>query len=118
MAPPKTAKSAGPKIDQYLRQEKDPPGQDGGATRTDETAASADMAKVLLAITSCQEAVATCQATLTTKIEEVKVDVSLVRQDIQKLRERVTVAGVRLGTVEDSLPPPPPTLLGSHAAAD
>lgn len=44
---------------------------------------------------------------LTTEIEEVKVDISLVRQDFQILRERVTEAEVRLSSVEDSLSPPP-----------
>lgn len=93
------------KLDQYRHQERDSPGQDGGATRRGETAANADTTKVLEAITACQEAIAACQSTLTARIEEVKVDISLVRQDFQKLRERVTETETRISMMEDSLPP-------------
>lgn len=55
--------------------------------RREETAVTTDTAKVLEAITSCQEAIAACQSTLTARIEEVKVDILLVRQEFQKLRE-------------------------------
>lgn len=34
------------------------------------------------------EAISLCQSTLTSKIEEVKVDISLIRHDMTKLRER------------------------------
>lgn len=75
----------------------------------------ADTTKVLEAITACQAAVITCQTNLTTRIEEVKVDISLVRQDFHKLRERVTEAEFRLSNVEDS--PPPSEFHRRHSAA-
>lgn len=43
--------------------------------------------------------------TITSRIEEVKVDISLIRQDMHKLRERVTKADRRVGQVEDDIPP-------------
>lgn len=51
------------------------------------------------------EAVSLCQTTLTSKIGEVKIDISLIRQDIHKLRERVTETERRIGHVEDEIPP-------------
>lgn len=108
MSPPKKTATATSKLDQYRRQdkEKESLGQDGDATRGEETPVNTDTAKVLEAITVCQEAVVACQSTLTARIEEVKVDISLVRQDFQKLRDRVTEAETRLGIVEDSPLPP------------
>lgn len=44
-----------------------------------------------------------CKSTLTSKIEEVKNDVSLIRQDLQKLREHVTET--RTDSWEDDLLP-------------
>lgn len=51
------------------------------------------------------EASSTCQSTLTTKIEEVKVDISLIRQDLKKAVGRVTEAEHRLSHVEGGIPP-------------
>lgn len=48
--------------------------------------------EVMAAITTCQAAVATCQTALTSKIEAVQLDVGLLRQDIDKIRSRVTAA--------------------------
>lgn len=77
-------KKAAAKLDKYLRQEKEVPAQDGAEpTQGAEMPAGADTAVVL-------EAIAACQPSLTTKIEEVKMDISLIRQDMQKLRGRVT----------------------------
>lgn len=82
-----------------------PPDQDGGAAQGEDVSQSTDTAKLLEAIAACQEAVKSCQTTLTARIEEVKIDVSLIRQDFQKIRERVTDAETQLGMVEDSIPP-------------
>lgn len=51
------------------------------------------------------EAIAICQSTLTPRIEEVKVDISLIRQDIHRLRERVSETERRVGQVEDGIHP-------------
>lgn len=51
------------------------------------------------------EAISDCKSSLTCKIEEVKIDVSLIRQDLQKLRERVTETETRISRVEDEMPP-------------
>lgn len=51
------------------------------------------------------EAISLCQTTLTSKIEEVKIDISLIRQDINKLRERVSETKRRVGHMEDVIPP-------------
>lgn len=58
----------------------------------------ADNTKVL-------DALSTYQSTLTAKIEEVKVDISLIRQDMTKLRERVTETETRIRHAEDTLYP-------------
>lgn len=105
MYPPKKTTATTSKLDQYRRQEKDSLAKDSVTTREEETFVGTDTAKVLEAITLCQEAVAACQTTLTARIEEAKVDISLVREDFQKLRERVTEAEAWLSTVEYSLPP-------------
>lgn len=44
-----------------------------------------------------------CKSTLTGKIEEVKIDVSLIRQDLQRLRDRVTEMETRISRVEDEV---------------
>lgn len=51
------------------------------------------------------EAISVCQATLTSKIEEVKVDISLIRQDMTKIRERVTETETRISRAEDIIYP-------------
>lgn len=76
MSPPKNQKDTLAKLDHYHRQDKDNPGEDGHATNEGKV-----RQEVIL--------ISSCQTTLTTKIEEVKVDISLIRQDLQKLSERV-----------------------------
>lgn len=71
----------------------------------EESYTGADTTRVLVAITACQEAITNCQTTLTARIEEVKVDIFLVWQDFQKLRDRVKDTEDRISTVEDSLHP-------------
>lgn len=56
------------------------------------------MAKVL-------DAIAALQGTLSTKIDEVKLNISLLRQDLSKLKYRVTETETRIGTAEDLLHP-------------
>lgn len=51
------------------------------------------------------EAISDCKSTLTSKIEEVKIDVSLICQDLQKLRDRVTETEARISHVEEEIPP-------------
>lgn len=51
------------------------------------------------------EAISTCQSTLSTKIEEIKVDISLIRQDMTKLRDRVKETETRISQAEDTLHP-------------
>lgn len=50
-------------------------------------------------------AIAESRTSLTSKIDKVKVDISLIWQDMQKLRERVTEA--RISVVEDTIAPVP-----------
>lgn len=64
----------------------------------EEESPTGDTARVL-------EAISLCQCTLTAKIEEVKVDISLIRQDIHKLKERVSENKHRVGHVEAEIPP-------------
>lgn len=45
------------------------------------------------------------QSTLSSKIEEVKVDISLIRQDVHKLKERVSKTKFRISHMEDDIPP-------------
>lgn len=98
MSPPKKPTETLAKLDEYRRQDKESPSQDGAAVEQEAGTAGAETAKVL-------EAISSCQASLTSKIKEVKIDISLVRQDLQRLNDRVTEAETRLSTVEDSLPP-------------
>lgn len=99
MSPPKKGSEAAAKLAAFRRLEKEAPIQDGaGPSLVVEEPESPATSKVL-------EAIATCQTMLTTKIEEVKVDISLMRQDMQKLRDRVGEAEHRISEVEDSLPP-------------
>lgn len=47
--------------------------------------------------------IASCQTALTNKIEAVQLDVSLVQQDFDKLRARVSEAEQRVGLTEDTV---------------
>lgn len=102
MSPPKRNNTASSSLDRYRRTERDPEEQDGASAAAHAVShtehEAADTVKVL-------EAISLCQSTLTTKIEEMKVDISLLRHDMTKLRERVTEAETRLGRAEDTLYP-------------
>lgn len=73
------------KLDKFWHKEKDAAGEDGTTSSTDTDQAGGDTVKVLEVISYI-----ICQGTLITKIEEVKIGTSLILQDFQKLRERVT----------------------------
>lgn len=51
------------------------------------------------------EAITLCRTSLKAQIEEVTEDISLIRQDFQKLRDQVTETKTRLSTVENANPP-------------
>ena len=91
MSPLKKTAAAVQQLDKFRRLDRDTEANDGAASS--ETPA-ADTARVL-------EAIATCQTILTTKIEEVKTDVLLIRQDMAKLRDRVTETETRISRAED-----------------
>lgn len=82
MSPPKKASDAASKLAKYWLQDKGA-AEENGAESPSPVDSADDTARVLDAITDCK-------GKLTGKIEEVKVDVSLIRQDLQKLRDRVT----------------------------
>lgn len=51
------------------------------------------------------DAIAALQGTLTVKVDEVKVDIFFLRQDLSKLKDRVTETETCIGTAEDFLHP-------------
>lgn len=99
MSLPKKSQGAITKLGKYRNDGQDTMGEDSAASSSgEEVPPSGDTARIL-------DAVSLCQTTLTSRIEEVKVDISLIRQDMHKLRERVTEAERRVGQVEDDIPP-------------
>lgn len=81
------------KLNKYWLKEKGRPGENGADAPPSSDLAAEDRAQVL-------EAISGCKSTLTCKI-----DVSLIRQDLQKLRDRVTETETRISRVEDEMPP-------------
>lgn len=107
MPPPKLQSKVVDKLDKFRRSEA--PAQsssqspqhsasDSDRDSADHPGPSPDTEKVLAAIHACQ-------TTLTTRIEEIKVDISLLRQDAQRTRERVTEVEQRVSTLEDQAAP-------------
>lgn len=90
MSSPHRTADATAKLAQFHHQDRQTQAQDDGR--------AADKSEIL-------EAIAACQTSLTTRIEEVKIDISLLRQDMQQLRDRVGESEQRLGRVEDTIPP-------------
>lgn len=88
MSPNKSQKAAAAKLAQFHRMDGEDAGEDGGAICETQPPASGDTTKLL-------EAITLCQTSLTMQIEEVRMDISLIRQDFQKLRDRVTMAETR-----------------------
>lgn len=73
--------------------------EDGSASSSgEEGPTSVDTACIL-------DAVSLCQLTLNSRIEEVKVDISIIHQDMHKLRDRVTQTKRRVGQMEYDIPP-------------
>lgn len=85
------------KLEKFRRQDGQAQAQDGGSPSSPSATHAADKSKIL-------EAIAACQTSLTTRIEEVKIDISFLRQDMQQLRDRVGESEKRLSHVEDALP--------------
>lgn len=90
------------KLDKFQLKEKDTPGEDGASTPPTSDPASIETAKV-------QEAISNCQSTPTGKIEEVKIDIPPIRQDLQELR-----AGYRGGEPAQPREGRPATIAGYH----
>lgn len=88
----------GAKLDKFHRQDGNWQAKDGGSPSSSPDSRAADKSEIL-------EAIATCQTSLTTRIEEVKVDISLLHRDMQQLRDRVWKSEHRLGHKEDAFPP-------------
>lgn len=82
MSPPRNMKDTAAQLDKFHHQDKDPQAKDGSSPSFSPSPPTADKSEILEAITACQ-------TSLTTKLEEVKVDISLLHQDLQKLRHRV-----------------------------
>lgn len=98
MSPRKQVSEALAKLNKYRHKGQEHVKEnDVAPIQEEEEIPSGDTAKIL-------EGVSLYQTTLTSKIEEVKVE-SLIRQDIQKLRERTTKAERRLGQMEGEIPP-------------
>lgn len=56
---------------------------------------------VMVAIASCQTAIATCLTVLTNKIEAVQLDMGVIRQHMDKVHSCLTTAEGGVGHVED-----------------
>lgn len=107
MAPPKIHSKAVDKLDKYRISDGqaptssraiqlDFPHSNAETDSSEQPDSNPDTQKVLAAIHACQ-------ALLTTRIEEIKVDISLLRQDAQRTREWVMEN--RVSTLEDQAPP-------------
>lgn len=89
------------KLDKYRHKEWGAAGKDGATPASGEDGPpSGDTTRIL-------DAISLCQTTLTSKIEEVKVDISLIHQDIHKLRERVSKTERRWKTTSRHYRSPP-----------
>lgn len=97
MSPTKSAKEAASKLAKYRLQDKEPQAEDGAGAEAEADRVASE-SKVL-------EAIALCQSTLTSKIEEIKVDISLIRHDMSTLRDRVKETEDRISSAEDVIHP-------------
>lgn len=57
--------------------------------------------------TQIMEAITDCKATLVTQIETVRIDLSLLKKDLQNLREKTEETERRISNMEDTVTPPP-----------
>lgn len=95
MSPPKKATESTAKLAKYRHTDKE---ANGAGSPSSTNPVVEDTARVL-------EAISDCKSTLKCKIEEVKIDVSLIRQDLQKFRDRVTETETRISHVGDEMLP-------------
>lgn len=98
MSPPKRTTDAVSKLDRFLHKVLETGKENVTEAPAESEQATGDTAKVLKAISQGQ-------TMLTPKTEEVKVDISLLRQDFQKLCERVTETERRISHMEENIPP-------------
>lgn len=98
MSPSKSQKAAVSKLDQYRRQDREEQAENDGDNTHGEERTAGDTEKLL-------EAINLCRTSLASQIEEVKVDISLIRQDFHKLRDRVKETETRISDMEDTIPP-------------
>lgn len=102
MSPPRKTSEVVAKLDKFCRLDDGTQAKDGGSPPSPGAPAmpSTEQRRNL-------DAILQCQTTLTSKLEKVKMDISLLCQDLQNLRGRVSEAEDRQGRVEDDLPPCP-----------
>lgn len=98
MSPPKKLSTAAKKLARYCHDEDDEQAKDGAVVCPGEDRHAMETAKVL-------DAIAALQGTLTAKIDEVKIDISLLRQDLSKVKDRVTETETHISNAEDILHP-------------
>lgn len=98
MSPTKKTTATADKLAKYHHDGEEGQAKDGAAMSPSDDHQSTETAKVL-------DAIAALQTTLTTKIDEVKIDISLLRQDLSKVKDRVTETETRISNVEDILKP-------------
>lgn len=81
----------------------------GGKTKDqqaeDGIGVSSDMEQPVADTSNVLEAISICKSTLTAKIDEVKMDNSLIRQDMSKLCDHVTKTETHISRMEDILNP-------------
>lgn len=94
----KAQKAAAATLAQFRRLDEEDAGEDGGATSENPPLTNVDTATLL-------EAITLCRTSLAAQIDEVKMDILLIRQDFQNLCDRVTTAKTQLGLVENAIPP-------------
>ncbi|OCT69158.1 hypothetical protein XELAEV_18040467mg [Xenopus laevis] len=86
------------RLEQYARNAP----QDGGTSPPREEGTTAPATALQdQSVQLLLNAITDCRAALSSKIEEVKTDLSLLRADLQTLRERTTEAEQRISRLED-----------------
>lgn len=80
-------------IEQYRRQENEDMEEDGAPEKARGERKAGDTERLL-------EAITLCRTSLTAQMEEVKMDISLISQDFQKLKDWVKGAETRLSTMD------------------
>lgn len=122
--PPTTA--VADRLKEYARSPGSPTTSGSASKKTASTSQSADPAtqdaepELTLRQVTAQllEAIQVSTTSLTGKIEEVKIDVGLLRQDLQNLRGRVREVEDRVSVLEDTTTPLPPRVMSLEKAAE